>query len=293
MYWLLICNDEKKLQAAETAVRDAFGEQKVCRISQDKNLLKEFSMVKSAVTHCIVSAEKMTEALEFAVGWLCGAGVPVITDIHELDKRAELFETVLTKNDFSGISAYLQEHKDAIAAAFQKKEAFRYLFEHGLPFTADCFAGYIEKGKIDLCRQYVRAGMSVDARDSDGTPMLNIACRCENCALAEWLVSCGCDIDPVSEDRGYTPLMDAVWKGNLEIASFLIQHGADVNRLSKDGQTMIVLAVGADKLDLCRLLAENGADVDIPDAMGMSAYGYAKLFKKNEILSVLEKYHKE
>lgn len=293
MYWLLICNDEKKLQAAENAVSTAFGEQKICRISQNKNLLKEFSMVKSAVTHCIVSAEKMTEALEFAVGCLCGAGVPVITDIHELDERAKLFETILTKKDFSGVLAYLQENKDTIAAASQKKEAFSYLFEHGIPFTADCFAGYIEKENIDLCRRYVQAGMNVDVRDSDGTPMLNIACRCENFALVEWLVSCGCNIDPVSEDRGYTPLMDAVWKGNLEIASFLIQHGADVNRLSKDGQTMIVLAVGADKIDLCRLLVENGADVDIPDAMGMSAYGYAALFKKSEILSILEKYHKE
>lgn len=281
------------MQAAETAVRDAFGEQNICRISQKKNLLKEFSTVKAAVTHCIVSADKMTEALEFVVGWLCGAQIPVITDMSELKRHAEQFKTIFAKTDFTEILSYLKEEKENIVSEFQKKESFRYLFEHGFPFTADCFARYIEKGKSDLCEQYVRAGMDVNVRDSDGTPMLNIACRCENPALVAWLVSCGCDIDPVSEDRGYTPLMDAVWKGNLEIASFLIQHGADVNKLSKDGQTMVVLAVGADKLDLCRLLVENGADVDIPDAMGMSAYGYAKLFKKDEILAVLEKYHKE
>ena len=40
-------------------------------------------------------------------------------------------------------------------------------------------------------------------------------------------------------------------------------------------------------------LADAGADPDIKDSMGMSAYGYAKLFKKQEIIDVLEKYHKE
>ena len=39
-------------------------------------------------------------------------------------------------------------------------------------------------------------------------------------------------------------------------------------------------------------LAKAGADPDIKDQMGMSAYGYASLFKKEEILSILEPYHK-
>ena len=41
------------------------------------------------------------------------------------------------------------------------------------------------------------------------------------------------------------------------------------------------------------MLVENGADPDVPDSMGMSAYGYAQLFKKDEIAAILEKYHKE
>ena len=56
---------------------------------------------------------------------------------------------------------------------------------------------------------------------------------------------------------------------------------------------MIVLEVGVEESELCRVVVVNGADVDIPDAMGMSAYAYASLFKKEAILALLEKYHKE
>lgn len=123
--------------------------------------------------------------------------------------------------------------------------------------------------------------------------MLNIACRSDNLDAVKWIVELGADINAVSEDRGYTALMDAVWRGNKEITEYLISQKAELNTISKEGQTNLVLAVGADKTEIVQLLAENGADPDIADAMGMSAYGYAQLFKKDNILAILEKYHKE
>ena len=56
---------------------------------------------------------------------------------------------------------------------------------------------------------------------------------------------------------------------------------------------MNVLAVGADRTKICEILAKNGADPDIKDQMGMSAYGYATLFKKTELVEILKPYHKE
>ncbi|MBQ5473084.1 MAG: ankyrin repeat domain-containing protein, partial [Treponema sp.] len=84
-----------------------------------------------------------------------------------------------------------------------------------------------------------------------------------------------------------------VWRKNTEITKLLIDKGADVNIINKEGQTMIILSVGADNVEISRMLCEAGADVDIQDQMGMSAYGYASLFKKQALLEVLEKYHKE
>ena len=147
--------------------------------------------------------------------------------------------------------------------------------------------------KKEILECYLAAGLDINARDKDGTPVLNVACRYENLSAVKWLCSLGADINAVSEDRGYTALMDAVWKGNKEIAEYLISQKADLNTISKEGQSNLILAVGADRTEIVQILAENGADPDIQDGMGMSAYAYAQLFKKKEILAILEKYHKE
>ena len=43
---------------------------------------------------------------------------------------------------------------------------------------------------------------------------------------------------------------------------------------------------------IVKLLAENGADPDVKDMMGMSAYTYAVLFKKQRLVEILQPYHK-
>ena len=134
--------------------------------------------------------------------------------------------------------------------------------------------------------------MDVNTRDADGTPVLNVAIRAEQTECISWLLDSGADINTVSEDRGYTPLMDAVWRGNEAVAQLLIERGAKMNTVNKEGQTMLVLAVGAGREKICRLLVENGEDPDVKDSMGMSAYEYAKLFRKNGIVELLGKYHK-
>ena len=103
----------------------------------------------------------------------------------------------------------------------------------------------------------------------------------------------GVNIAAVSDDRGYTAVMDAVWRGNEKITKFLIENGADLNTISKEGQSNLVLAVGAGRENIVKLLAENGSDCDVKDMMGMSAYNYAVLFKKTRIVDILKPFHKE
>ena len=103
----------------------------------------------------------------------------------------------------------------------------------------------------------------------------------------------GADINASSDDRGYTAVMDAVWRGNEKITKYLISKGADLNTINKEGQTNLILAVGANRESLVQLLAENGADPDVKDMMGMSAYNYAVLFKKEKLVEILKPFHKE
>ena len=58
-----------------------------------------------------------------------------------------------------------------------RKQSYNYLMEQGMPFTPDSFALNISQENKDICECYLAAGMDVNCRDKDGTPMLNIAAR--------------------------------------------------------------------------------------------------------------------
>ena len=86
--------------------------------------------------------------------------------------------------------------------------------------------------------------------------------------------------------------MDAVWKSSQEIVKLLIEKGANLNFISNDGQTALIVATGASNPRICELLVKNGADPTYKDRMGMSSLDYARLFKNAELAKMYEEYVK-
>jgi ankyrin len=89
---------------------------------------------------------------------------------------------------------------------------------------------------------------------------------------------------------GVSPLHIAIDFFNLEIASLLITHGADVNEILKNGETFLHLAVRNKSIELIRFLLANGANDQITNKAGLTALGLArkKLYKKG--VKALQKY---
>ena len=239
------------------------------------------------------SVEEST-LLASIVGFLYASNTPVITNDREL-----AYHTLFTNDgvqflkDQSKIFSYLKKQYRQINLKNDKRMARKELMMKGIPFTPDCFGQYMAKNKTEICNLFLEAEIDPNSRDEFGTPLLNIAVRNDNIDFVKKLLDAGAKINESSEDRGYTPVMDAVWRGNFEITKLLIEKGAELNTISKEGQSNLVLAVGADRTKICEILATNGADPDIKDQMGMSAYGYATLFKKTEIVEILKPYHKD
>ncbi|MBO4639659.1 MAG: ankyrin repeat domain-containing protein [Treponema sp.] len=239
------------------------------------------------------SVEEST-LLASIVGYLYASNTPVITN-----DRALAYHTLFTNDsvqflkDQAKIISYLKKQYSSIISKNDKRMAKKELMVRGIPFTADCFAQYMSKNKTEICNLFLEADIDPNSRDDFGTPLLNIAVRNDNLDFVKKLLDAGAKINEASEDRGYTPVMDAVWRGNYDITKFLIEKGAELNTISKEGQSNLVLAVGADRTKICEILAQNGADPDIKDQMGMSAYGYATLFKKTELVEILKPYHKD
>ena len=74
---------------------------------------------------------------------------------------------------------------------------------------------------------------------------------------------------------------------NLELIELLINKGTDPNCQSIGGETPLMKAIAFDNADAAKCLLENKADPDIENAMGRSAYSFAKASRNEEILSAL------
>ena len=71
---------------------------------------------------------------------------------------------------------------------------------------------------------------------------------------------------------GYTPLMYASWRGNLQIVTSLLRKEANVNVYRYDGNTPLMMAVIFKKFDIVEKLIRSGADLTMRDEDGCTAY---------------------
>ena len=249
-------------------------------------------------THCIVLDSNEMSGLDdykYILGVLAGKSVHTFVHTGGNGSRFELLDSgrnslCRTFASVDELLSFVDAHFSVYMAEDSQKQALIQLFTMGIPFTSDCFATFLEKDDTETCELFFDAGMQVNARTSEGVPLICAATRADCADKVKWLVENGADVNAVSKDRGYSAVMDAVWRKNLELTRYLIEHGADLGFVSSDGQPILVLAVGNGNLKIVELLLENGADADLKDSMGMSARGYANLFKKPGMVELFAKY---
>lgn len=74
----------------------------------------------------------------------------------------------------------------------------------------------------------IAEGVDVNVWDKYGRSALTFACAGGHLPIVRRLVSAGAWVEPFSEDSVFmTPLMRAAEGGHVEIAEFLLDHGAD------------------------------------------------------------------
>lgn len=171
----------------------------------------------------------------------------------------------------------------------ERRSSRAALLEMGISCHNDSLAQCARDGDTKAVELFMKAGFHPDSRDKYGVPLLCIAARGKHRAVAEVLLARGASVDLQSEDRGYSPLMDAAHVGSADLVSLFLERRVDPNLKSKDGQTALVIAVGRNDVDVARLLLSGGADPDLPDKLGLSARKYAALFKNPFMLALFER----
>jgi hypothetical protein len=201
------------------------------------------------------------------------SGIPVIDTLAEL-------------------ASYYRSERAQWLSHEERRSARATLLEMGISYHAEALARCVADGNVMAVDLFLKAGFHPDARDKQGVTLLCLASRNKHRAVAELLLERGAALDLQSEDRGYSPLMDACLVGSADLVELFLSRGANPNLLSKDGQTALIVAVGRSDVEMARLLFAFGADFDIVDKLGLSARKYAVLFKNRDILNLFEAFAK-
>ncbi len=97
------------------------------------------------------------------------------------------------------------------------------------------------------------------------------------------------DIINQTNENGFSPLILACYRGNTEVAKFLIDHVKDVNYKSGEGTALAGLAVKYNR-DLVESLLKKKADPNIADTTGYTPLFWAVKFGNKELIEILLRY---
>jgi len=102
------------------------------------------------------------------------------------------------------------------------------------------------------------------------TPSALIAAvRRKNEYIVRQIVSGGVDVNALV--GSIDPLLAAIGAGDMDIITFLVEKGADVNSRYGNGMTALMIATQRKRQEVIFLLVENGARIDDVDAVGNTA----------------------
>jgi len=104
----------------------------------------------------------------------------------------------------------------------------------------------------------------VNAVDIDDRTPLHWAASSGSIDIAQFLIDQKAEIDK-ADNSGWTPLHIAVSAGHENVVQELIGGGTDVNKKNDKGMTALHYAASKSRIDIGRLLISRGADINARD----------------------------
>ncbi|HEX6736346.1 MAG TPA: ankyrin repeat domain-containing protein [Azonexus sp.] len=114
------------------------------------------------------------------------------------------------------------------------------------------------EGKLDLMRLFISRGADINLANANGETALVLAAWRGNLEVVQWLIERGARLNPPT--RQWAPLHYAVLAGHEPVVDYLLAQGADIDALSTNGSSALMLAVYEGRQGLAKKLLEKGAD---------------------------------
>lgn len=141
-------------------------------------------------------------------------------------------------------------------------------------FTQDIYDA-CRKGNVELIKQLTKSHPdTINQPNKSGYTPLLIAGYRNQLDVVKVLLELGAKVNALSEDG--TVLTAACFKSNTELVKILLEQHADVNVKNNAGTTPIMFAIMAENEEIVRLLLANKADINAMDNANKSVIEYAK-----------------
>ncbi|KAM6513853.1 hypothetical protein FALCPG4_015060 [Fusarium falciforme] len=127
---------------------------------------------------------------------------------------------------------------------------------------------------------------NVNETSSMGRSALGISCANGSTEVVDVLLEKGADITAVDKN-GLTPLIAASAAGHMEVVKLLLEKGVDVRVANNDGWTPLIVALAAGYMEVVKLLLEKGADVMAVDKNGQTSLIMASGIGHMEVVKLL------
>lgn len=131
----------------------------------------------------------------------------------------------------------------------------------------------------------ISRGAPVNAKNTDGDPLIVFAARKNMIPLAKKLLEKGADPDATCW-RGQCALLVTSWMGHTEIAHMLLEKGANPN-IPEGGIYPLALACQYGYDTIARALIDHGAKLDVQDSYGKTPLNRAAYGGHVEIVQAL------
>lgn len=149
------------------------------------------------------------------------------------------------------------------------------------------------KGDMEtISKMYDNDPQVIGISDVRGFTPLVLAVYNYQPAAVEFLLSNGADVSS-QDGSGNTALMGAAFRGYRDLVSKLLEAGADVNQRNFQGATALTFAATFGQLEIAETLLNREADLHARDVRGKSPLDHAVIQENIPMIELLEKYIKK
>jgi ankyrin repeat protein len=267
--------------------------------SRDLNLMTPL-MFAASRGQLEMTAHLLEKGADAKAGNISGMGV---MHYAAISGNVDLLKTVMKKGGQPNArtdEGFVPLH---LAASYGRTDVVKYLAENGADIDAVAedgaqpLAWAVGRNSYDAAGYLLSKGADVGHRDKDGFTALHDAVGRGNIRVTELLIDNGADLNSAAVN-GFVPLSYAAWPENAaEIGQFLILRGAEVNpdpcknnkacTCGPNFQTPLHHACQMGKVELAKILIDNGAKVNLFNADGQTPLHCAVKSGKPEIVKLL------